>query len=101
MVLSFLGLSLVVGFYGRKKATTFREYAVGNKRFRMTTLVVTVLATTFGGGMLMREVSNIYSLGISYIAILFAISVSHWIIGLLGLRMGPFMEHLSVAETIR
>lgn len=100
MVLAFLGLTLLIGLYCTQKATTFRAYAVGNKRFHTTTLVVTVLATTFGGGTLMRNIPKVHNMGIYFIAILFGISVSFWINSLLVLRMGPFMEHLSVAETV-
>ncbi|WP_419241663.1 sodium:solute symporter family protein [Cardinium endosymbiont of Nabis limbatus] len=100
MVLAFLLLTLVVGLYVSQKPTTFRTYAVGNKRFHTTTLVVTILATVFGGGALMRELPNVHELGIHRIVFLCARPVSFWIMSLLGLRMGPFMEHLSVAETI-
>lgn len=100
MVLTFLGLTLVAGLYCTQKATTFREYAVGNKRFHTTTLVVTVLATVFEGGLLMREAPNVYAIGLRYILYLFAKVIHVWIISLLGLRMGPFMEHFSAAETI-
>lgn len=99
MVLAFLGLTLVVGLYNTQKATTFREYAVGNKRFHTTTLVVTVLATAFGGGTLMHGMPKIYDIGIEIVSF-FAISVCFWINSLLALHMGPFVEHLSAAETI-
>ncbi len=100
MVLSFLGLTLVVGLYGTRKAITFREYAVGNKRFQTTTLVITTLATAFGGGVLMRELPCIYELGMHHIAYLLICVTNGYVISLLGLRMGPFMAHLSIAETI-
>ncbi|CCM10016.1 exported protein of unknown function [Cardinium endosymbiont cEper1 of Encarsia pergandiella] len=45
----FLVLNLVVGL-ASKPATTFREYAVGNKRFPTAMLVASILATSFGGG---------------------------------------------------
>lgn len=58
MVLAFLGLTLVVGLCIGKKETTFREYALGNKRFQTITLVITVLATVFDRTDLIREVPN-------------------------------------------
>ena len=100
MVLAFLGLTLVVGLYSTPHATTFRTYGMGNKRFHTNILVVTVLATVFGGGFLMREALNVYDIGMCYLACILASMMNGWIISLLGLRMGPFMEHLSVAETI-
>ncbi|AXI23990.1 Sodium:solute symporter family protein [Cardinium endosymbiont of Sogatella furcifera] len=105
MVLVFLVLTLVLGLYVstlyvRKKENKFIQYALGNKQFHTNTLVVTVLATAFGGGVMMRGIPNVYNIGTHYIISLFAWSISFGLISLLGLRMGPFMTHLSVAETI-
>ena len=100
MVLVFLGLNLVLGLYCTNKTTTFRQYAVGNKRFKTATLVLTVLATTFGGGTLMCTMPSYYNFGIEYIIPLIGTCANIWMISLLGLRMGPFMKHLSIAETI-
>lgn len=100
MVLAFLVLTLVVGLYVSRGTTTFREYAVGNKRFDTTSLVATVLATMFGGGALMRTVPDIYDQGIVCIVYVFGLVINSYIVNLLALRMGPFMQHLSMAETI-
>ncbi|WP_223245671.1 sodium:solute symporter family transporter [Cardinium endosymbiont of Bemisia tabaci] len=100
IVAAFLFLTLVVGIYFSKKETTFREYAVGSKNFSTATLVYTVLATTFGGGTIIRSIESIHELGLY---IIFGTSLDYfgfWIIGRLALRMGPFMKHLSMAETI-
>ncbi|WP_419241877.1 sodium:solute symporter family protein [Cardinium endosymbiont of Nabis limbatus] len=99
MVWAFLGLTLAIGLCAAQK-TTFRAYAVGDKRFHTNTLVVTVLATAFGGGVLMRNMPHIYDDGISCILYSFGTPLSFWIISLLGIRMDPFMNHLSIAETI-
>lgn len=88
IVFSFLLLTLAVGLCVSQKATTFREYAVGNKRLHTTTLIVTMLATTFGGGMLMRNVPKVYTIGLHYIVVIFAIPLGLWINSLLVLRMG-------------
>ncbi|MGI2262337.1 sodium:solute symporter family protein [Candidatus Cardinium hertigii] len=101
MVLAFLFVTLTIGLYISKKDTTFRAYAVGTQKFHTTTLIATVLATSFGGGSLMRELPNIYDQGIQYIFLTVAISIAGWyILNLLALHMGPFMQHLSMAETI-
>ncbi|WP_432466249.1 sodium:solute symporter family protein [Candidatus Cardinium hertigii] len=86
--------------YITQKATTFREYAVGNKRLHTSRLVTTFLATLFGGGVLMREIPNVYDKGIVHIIIIGSFFLHIYIIHLLGLRMGPFMQHLSIADTI-
>lgn len=100
MIISFLLLTLIVGVYYSGRITSLREYAIGNKNFATATLVATLLATLYGGGALMRTVQQIYNQGIYYIIILIADSISIWVWTLLIPRMGPFMYHLSTAESI-
>ncbi|MGI2257629.1 sodium:solute symporter family transporter [Candidatus Cardinium hertigii] len=97
---AFLLSTLVVGIYFSRKKTTFREYAVGNKQFATATLVATVLATAYNGGTLIRNIECIYQLGSYWIMLTILDCCSYWFMSRLGLRMGPFMEHFSIAETI-
>ncbi|AWN81834.1 hypothetical protein DK880_00513 [Candidatus Cardinium hertigii] len=100
MVIGFLLLTLVVGLYYSRKVKTFREYAVGNKQFATATLVATVLATRFGGGTLIRTVESVHSGGLYWIGIWLLACLNIWLISKLTLRMGPFMHHFSIAESI-
>ncbi|AWN81776.1 High-affinity proline transporter PutP [Candidatus Cardinium hertigii] len=100
MVMAFLLLTLVVGLYYSRKVTAFREYAIGNKDFATATLVATMLATSFGGGGLLRSVEQTYAQGLFWILWGFSASVGFWILTPLMLRMGPFMQHFSLAESI-
>ncbi|MDD9140131.1 MAG: hypothetical protein NQ127_04450, partial [Candidatus Cardinium sp.] len=100
MVLGFLLLTLVVGLYYSRKVTTFREYAIGNKDFATATLVATMLATSFSGGGLLRNVEQTYEQGLFWMLQLSSVSIGYWILSSLMLRMGPFMQHLSLAESI-
>ncbi|WP_250238794.1 hypothetical protein [Cardinium endosymbiont of Oedothorax gibbosus] len=98
---AFLVLTLVAGIYFSSKATTFREYAVGHKQFATATLVVTVLAAYYGAGGSIRNVQYVYKLGLFWIILgLFVNSFSIWLFSRLMLRMGPFMQNLSIAETM-
>ncbi|AWN81634.1 High-affinity proline transporter PutP [Candidatus Cardinium hertigii] len=101
MVIGFLLLTLVVGLYYSRKVKTLREYAVGNKDFATATLVATMLATNFGGGGLLRNVEQTYAKGLFWILFgLFSSAIGFWLLTPLMLRMGPFMQHLSLAESI-
>ncbi|WP_342265534.1 sodium:solute symporter family transporter [Cardinium endosymbiont of Philonthus spinipes] len=100
IVAAFLVLTLWVGIYFSSKQTTFREYAVGNKQFSTATLVFTVLATAYGGGGLVRSIECIHSMGLWWVVMMLLSSFGLWVVGKLALRMGPFMYHLSIAETI-
>ncbi|MGI2298616.1 sodium:solute symporter family protein [Candidatus Cardinium hertigii] len=96
----FLVLTLVVGL-ANKPATTFREYAVGNKRFPTAMLVASILGTSFGGGTVIHNVRMIYDHGLLDIIKLILCSSWIWLTySVLTLRMTPFMQHLSIAETI-
>ncbi|MGI2299594.1 sodium:solute symporter family transporter [Candidatus Cardinium hertigii] len=97
---AFLLLTLVVGIYFSRRKTTFREYAIGNKQFATATLVATVLATTYSGGGLVRNIECVYDLGLFWITMLMLDCFGSWAISRFALRMGPFMQHLSIPETI-
>ncbi|WP_148269031.1 hypothetical protein [Cardinium endosymbiont of Encarsia pergandiella] len=92
---AFLLLTLVVGICFSRKKTTFREYAVGNKKFSTATLIATVLATSYGAGGLIRNVECDYEFGLYWMIILIFNCFCSWTISRLVLRMGPFMSHLS------
>ncbi|AXI23920.1 Sodium:solute symporter family protein [Cardinium endosymbiont of Sogatella furcifera] len=100
IVAAFLLLTLIVGGYFSRKKTTFREYAVGHKQFATATLVATVLATFFQGGGLVRNIECVYDLGLWFTVILLLVPLGMWSTSRFALRMGPFMQHLSLAETI-
>ncbi|CAH2559947.1 sodium:solute symporter family transporter [Cardinium endosymbiont of Oedothorax gibbosus] len=101
IVSTFLVLTLVVGIYFSRKETTFREYAVGNKQFATATLVATVLATLYSGGGLVFNVQQVYNFGLYWIILIVGVnSFSIWLFSRLMLRMGPFMQNLSIAETM-
>jgi len=96
----FLVLTLGVGLAG-KPTTTFREYAVGNKRFPTAILVASLLSTSFGGGTVIHNVRMIYHRGLLHIIEILLSSSWIWLIfSILTLRMAPFMQHFSMSETI-
>ncbi|MDD9140109.1 MAG: sodium:solute symporter family protein, partial [Candidatus Cardinium sp.] len=100
MVIGFLLLTLVVGLYYSRKVKTLRAYAIGNKDFATATLVATLLATNFGGGGLLRNVEQTHAKGLFWVLCGLSSSLTYWILSSLMLRMGPFMQHLSLAESI-
>lgn len=101
MVVAFLLLTIVLAGYSTKNVTTYQTYAIGNKNFSTATLVATLLATAFGGGMLMRNMEQTYHQGLSWITLSLLLSFfKHWFASRLAIRMRPFMHNLSIAETI-
>ena len=97
---SFLLLTLVVGIYCSKKEATFREYAVGNNKFSVPILVITFLASTLSGSLIIRFIPNIHYLGLKHIISFIMIPLGIWSMGQIIPRMGVLLTNLSVAETI-
>ncbi|MGI2298744.1 sodium:solute symporter family transporter [Candidatus Cardinium hertigii] len=98
---AFLGLTLVVGIYFSRKETSLQGHAVGNKEFSTASLVATVLATGFGAGGLIRNVQEYYNQGLYWmLKVIGGVSLGYCVTAWLALRMGPFMRHLSLADSI-
>ena len=100
VVIVFLTFTLIIGLYYSGKTTNLKEYAVGHKNFSTAALVGTVLATTFGGGGLIRNVEQVHFKGLFWIMLLFWDLFDMVLLIPLSLRMTAFMENLSIAETI-
>lgn len=100
MVGAFLILNLVVGLAG-KPATTFREYAVGNKQFSTVMLVATLVASCNLSRLLIAGVRGAYVSDLYDMIILMSLgSLAIWMISGIWVYMVPFMQHFSIAETI-
>jgi len=97
----FLLATLSLGIYRIRTVKTLREYAVGNQNFSTFTLVATVLATTFCGATLLYDLEGAHERGIYWIVYcLLLTTFTLKLLGVLAVRMGPFMSNLSIAETI-
>ena len=99
--LIFFLVCLVSGLWYGKGTKTFEQFAVGDKKFAVPTLVATIVATNFGGGFLFRDLEQIYNRGLYYA---FAASVANlgfaFVSRLMALRMGEFINHSSIAESM-
>lgn len=97
----FLSINLTMGLYWGRGVKNIQEYAIGNRNFKTTTLVATIVATFLGGDYLFITLDEVYRTGL------------HYAIGCLGMpialimaafifipRMGEFLGNLSAAESI-
>ncbi len=101
IVVAFLVLTVIVGIYFSSNQTSLKEHAVGNKQFATPTLVATVLATGFGAGGLIRNVQEYYNQGSYWMfKVIGGVCLGYCITAWLALRMGPFMRHLSLPDSI-
>jgi Na+/proline symporter len=97
----FLIVTLVVGLRHGGSIKTLGDYALGGKNFSTSTLVATIVATWITGSFLTWRIGDIYSNGL-YAVILYmcdigTLALTGWV---LAIRMGPFLQSLSIAEAM-
>lgn len=96
----FLIIMLIGAVLATKQATTLREYVIGDKQYHTPMLVMTVLATSYGGGGLVRGVEHIYTDGLPWIYLSSLPIFAFWFMSFLASRAELFMHNLSMPETI-
>jgi Na+/proline symporter len=99
---AFLLINIVVGWKYRGRSQSFREYAVGDKKFSTATLTATIVATWTGGNILFNALERTYRTGLYYlipslVGGFLCLSVTGYV---LGPRMGKFLSNVSVPESL-
>lgn len=102
ILVAFLVINLIVGLKYRGKNQTFKEYAIGDKKFSTATLTATIVATWTSGGALFLNLENTYSQGLFFIiAVVIGDTAGLLITGLvIGPRMGKFLNNVSIPECL-
>ena len=62
IIISFLAINLVAGFYSGRGIKTIKEYAIGNRNFSTATIAATIIATWIGSGFFYSAISETYKL---------------------------------------
>ena len=102
LVLLFLAVNIIVGFWSRGRSQSFIEYAVGDKKFSTPVLTATIVATWLSGVTFFLDLEGTYNRGLYYILA----KIIGWGIGLLitgqviGPRMGKFLDYISVPDIL-
>lgn len=102
ILVAFFLLNIVVGFRYRGKSQSFKEYAIGDKKFSTATLTATIVATSMSGSILFFDLEETYGRGLYYIlAALVGGTSSLLLTGrVIGPRMGKFLNNVSVPESL-
>ncbi|MEM7055297.1 MAG: HD domain-containing protein [Bacteroidota bacterium] len=97
----FLAMNLLIGLGVGRSVKTLREYAIGRKDFSTATMTSTIVATWTGGGFIFYALANIYTTGLLFIVATMGGVVCLLITGqILAVRIGEFLNNLSVAEAM-
>lgn len=98
---SFLIATLILGIQAGRRVTSFRIFAVGDKDFSTAALTATIIATWISGGGIFYALSNIYATGLRFIIVTLGGTLCLLFTGqVLVVRMGEFLNNLSVAEAM-
>ncbi|XWN35018.1 MAG: sodium:solute symporter family protein [Roseivirga sp.] len=100
IVVAFLFINLIVGLSHRYLEKDFREYALGGKNFSTAALVATIVATAASGSSMFVILENTYEHGLYYLIAHLGLPVGMIIMGQLTVRMGEFLNNVSVAEAM-
>lgn len=70
IILGYLAICLVIGFFTSKKIHTIKDYAIGSGRVTTAVLVGTFMATEIGAGTTVGTISKVQSAGLVFIVAL-------------------------------
>lgn len=100
VIVFLLSTSGVALYASRKRITTFRSYAIGNRTFSTTNLIATTIATYYGGATFMSYLTQ-FSDRLFWISWrIFGVMAACFTLSWLAIRMSKFMYHISMPETI-
>jgi len=99
---AFFLLNIIVGFRYRGKSQSFKEYAIGDKKFSTATLTATLVATFTSGSVFFAGLENTYAEGLYYVlATVIGATVGILITGrVVGPHMGKFLNHVSLPDAL-
>ena len=97
----FLALNLIIGLRAGRSVKTVRDFAIGKKDFSTAAITSTIVATWFSGGFMFQGLERIYAGGLLFFAPMIGTTFNLLFTGqVLAVRMGEFLNNLSVAEAM-
>jgi SSS family solute:Na+ symporter len=92
IILLFLLLSLLIGFYSSRHITSFAHYSIWTRSFGSFAICATLSASFIGGGYTMGNAAKVYSVGMIYAFGLLGFSIKEILVALF---IAPRMSHYS------
>src|ERR1700675_1374325 len=98
---AFLAINLLIGLRYSMGTRSTREYAIADRRFSTSTIIMTVAATCIGAGFFCASLTESYRRGLYFIIPALGEPVALMLTGyFLAPRMLEFLGTLSVAEAM-
>ena len=102
IILGYLVVTLFVGFYYGRGVKTVRDYAIGDRNFSTTTLVMTMAATWISGSGTLTRTTEAFKIGIAHSFCLSSMAIAALITAyILAPRMYKFFNLISVGEIMQ
>src|SRR3569832_228028 len=96
-----ININLVVGLRYSRGIKNMRDYAIGNKDFSSATMVATIVATWLTGRFFIYIIEQVFTRGLYFIiGSTIGGFIGILLTGVVGKRMGKFLNNLSVAEAM-
>lgn len=97
----FLAVILATGLYYGKGIKTFQAYAVGSRKMSDFVITISLIATTYGGGILVSRLDDYYRQGFYMLIMDLASPINFFLASRFMVpRMKEFMGHFSIAESM-
>ncbi len=102
IVITFLVLVIIVGYFKSRKIKSMREYSIADRKYTLPVMVATMTATVIGGGLTFGFISSVYTGGIVYILISFGNPISRYLVGHFFVRhIDMFSDCISGGDIVR
>lgn len=99
IVISYLIITLVIGYYAGRKIKTAKEYILSDKPYSTPIIIATFLATLIGGGHTSGTASKIYEVGLIYSIVVSGTALMHYLSAkIVAPKMYRFKGMLSVGD---
>lgn len=102
IVLIYLLITLVVGFWQGSGVRTLRDYATANLNYTTFAIIATLSATLIGGGTTFGVAEKVYKYGIVYVFVVGGAALNQIFIGqCIVPRIKNFKNYISIGELMR
>jgi Na+/proline symporter len=102
IIITYLILTLLLGLWAGRNVKNIKDYAVGDRNFTTTTLVMTICATNISGTLVISSASEAYRIGIINMFAYAGLVFDGLLIGfIIAPRIRSFLGLISIGEVMK
>ena len=101
IIIFYLMSTIILGIYTGKNIDSFKDYAIGNKKFPTIVLAMTICATWIEGSDILSATTEIFTVGILYIVACCGSFFNNLVVAkVIAPRMDRFQNMITVGEIL-